>query len=434
MKKILRKITPHWIISLYHYFLAVIATLLYGFPSRRMIIIGITGTKGKTSTANFVWSALESSGMKTGILSTANVRIGEKEILNPFHMTMPGRFVVQKFLKRMADEGCKAAIVETTSQGIVQHRHIGIWYDIAIFTNLTPEHIDSHGSFENYKNAKKVLFSYLSAFGKKKIDGKIIPKTIIANGDSEHAPDFLNFPADIKKTFSIHKASDYQAKNIIENTEGVSFDFDGNPYALSIPGRFNILNALPALAIGDVLGIPKINISEGLRNIGVIPGRMEEIKEGQKFKVIVDYAHEKQSMTNVLETAFNLKKPGGKIIILLGAEGGGRDKSKRGIMGELTGRLADFVICSNTDPYDDDPLPIAEDIAIAAESAGKVRDVNLFVILDRREGIAKALSLADENDVVLITTKGAEQSMIIGDKTIPWDDRMVVREELRKIL
>ena len=171
MKKLCKKLLPKKIFSYYHYFLAQTATLFYGFPSSKMIVIGITGTKGKTSTANFIWSVLQNSGIKTGIMSTANVRIGERQLLNPFHMTMPGRFKVQSILSRMAKEKCICAIVETTSQGIEQYRHIGIWYDILVFTNLTPEHIDSHGNFENYKKAKGKMFEYLQAFKTKKILG-----------------------------------------------------------------------------------------------------------------------------------------------------------------------------------------------------------------------------------------------------------------------
>ena len=193
-------------------------------------------------------------------------------------------------------------------------------------------------------------------------------------------------------------------------------------------------NALPAIAIGRLLGISDDCIKKGLNNLRLIPGRMEVIKEGQPFTLIVDYAHEKQSITGVLKTANAMKKPDAKTIILLGAEGGGRDKAKRPIMGELAGKMADYLVVSNVDPYEDDPTEIVEDIAVVAEKFGKVRNKDLFVIEDRRAGISKALSLAKAGDIVLITGKGAEQSMIIGGKSIPWDDRVIVKEELNKIL
>jgi UDP-N-acetylmuramyl tripeptide synthase len=199
-------------------------------------------------------------------------------------------------------------------------------------------------------------------------------------------------------------------------------------------GKFNVYNALPAIIIGRLFGVNNDLIAKGLMNLKVIPGRMEKIDAGQDFTVLVDYAHEKESMTNALETVNGMKKPEAKVIVLLGAEGGGRDKAKRPIMGEIAAKMADFVIVSNVDPYLDDPQQILEDIAVASEKNGKIRNQNLFVIEDRRLGIKKALSLAKTNDIVLITGKGAEQSIVIGGKRFAWDDREVVKEELKQIL
>ncbi len=429
-KKLFTKIQPA-----YHYSLAVLGAILYRFPSEKMIVIGVTGTKGKTSAINFIWSALTAGGFKTGIISTANIRIGEKEFLNKFHMTMPGRFVIQKFMREMVNAGCKYCIVETTSEGIKQYRHIGINYDIAVFTNLSPEHLTSHGgSFENYKNKKGELFAKLSKLNKKKINGEVIEKISIANVDNEHSEFFLNFPADKKITFGINNKADLVATDIKEDSSKVSFKVLDSNFELSISGKFNIYNALPAIAIARLAKVEDGIIAKGLKELTIIPGRMERINEGQKFTVIVDYAHEKESMTNVLNTAQIIKPEGGKVIVLLGAEGGGRDKTKRPLMGEISAKLADYVVVSNVDPYDDDPKEILEDIATVSEKFGKKRNENLFVIEDRREGIKKAIELAKEKDVVIITGKGAEQSMIIGGKKIPWDDRNVVREELKKYL
>lgn len=434
IKSTLKKILPHQFFSWYHYLTALVASVVCGNPSSKMIVIGVTGTKGKTSAINYIWSVLNDNGIKTGIITTANVRIGSSEIINPFHMTMPGRFVIQKFLKRMVNEGCECAIVETTSQGIAQFRHIGIQYDVAIFTNLTPEHIDAHKTFDNYRMMKGKLFGVLSKTKGKTFRNRKFPKTIIANADSEYAPYFLSFNADRKESFSINLSSENKVEDIVLNKNGIDFVLNREEYSLSIPGIFNVYNALPAIIVGKVFGIPKIHIRKALKDLCVIPGRMEEIKEGQDFRVFVDYAHEKESMTHVSKIANDLKTENGKSIILLGAEGGGRDKGKRAIMGEIVGRLVDIAVVSNVDPYEDDPTPIVEDIAIAAEKAGKTRGENLFVIEDRREGIRKSLDLAGSGDVVIITGKGAEQSMIIDGVTIPWDDRVVVKEELRKIL
>lgn len=415
---------------LYHYLMAVFAALYYGFPSKKMIVIGVTGTKGKTSTINFIWSCLQAGGYKTGIISTANIRIGEKEFLNKYHMTMPGRFVIQGLMAQMVKAGCRFCLVETTSEGIKQYRHVGIDYDMAVFTNLSPEHLESHGrSFEKYKQAKTRMFAALSGH-QKVIAGKRIEKIIIVNRDSEHADSFLDFKADRKITFAVYNKADYVASNIRESASGVSFDVAHATFKISILGKFNVPNALPAIVIGRLVGIEDDLITKGLLGLKTIPGRMEKIDNGQGFTVLVDYAHEKQSITNVLHAANNMKAAGAKTIILLGAEGGGRDKAKRPIMGELTAKMADYVIVSNVDPYEDDPKQIAEDIAVSSEKFGKARGQNLFVIEDRRTGIRKALSLAGPGDVVLITGKGAEQSIVIDGRKSSWDDRTVTKEEL----
>jgi UDP-N-acetylmuramoyl-L-alanyl-D-glutamate--2,6-diaminopimelate ligase len=439
IKLILQKIVPKPIFSIYHFLLAQIANIYYGGPSSKMIVVGITGTKGKTSAANFIWSVLEENGIKAGIISTANVRIGKEEMINPYHMTMPGRFKIQKFLKEMLDKGVKVAIVETTSQGLAQYRHIGIQYDFAIFTNLFAEHIESHGSFENYKKAKGVLFKYLTGFSNKTIDGKKVKKTIIVNSDSEHAKYYEGFKADKKITFSVLGQSEFKAEDIEDKHGEVSFSVDREKYKINISGKFNIYNALPAVVIGKELDLSNEQIKKGLDALKVIPGRMEEINEGQGFKVFVDYAHEKESLKNALLACRNIAggslNEKGKVIVIIGAEGGGRDKSKGPQMGAVAGEFADMVVVSTTDPYDDDPKILAEAIAVECEKKGKNRDENLFVVLDRREGIHKALSLASTGDVVLTTAMGAQQNMIVArGKKLWWDERVVVREELRKLL
>ncbi len=419
-KKILRGLLPERLLSIYHYLLALTAAIRYGFPSRRIITIGVTGTKGKTSTANFIWSCLSAGGIEAGIITTANIRIGEQEILNAYHMTMPNPFTIQRLLREMVEAECTHCIIETTSEGLKQHRNVGIQYNIGVFTNLFPEHLQSHGgSFEKYKEMKGKMFASL--------------QIIIANAESEHTPFFFHFPADKKITFAVEKDADCSATDVRSNHGGVSFKVGTAEFHLKIPGAFNVSNALPAIIISRLAGIEDVAIARGLETLTVIPGRMERIEEGQNFTVFVDYAHEGESMRNVLETAGSMRTSAAKIIVLLGAEGGGRDKAKRPIMGKLTGNLADYVIVSNVDPYDDDPQEILEDIARAAEEAGKTRDVNLFVIEDRRVGIQKALSLAKAGDIVLLTGKGAEQSMVVGGRHFPWDDRVVAREELQKL-
>ncbi|MDO8600111.1 MAG: UDP-N-acetylmuramoyl-L-alanyl-D-glutamate--2,6-diaminopimelate ligase [bacterium] len=450
LKSFLKKLFPESWFGFYHWCMAWCAAFYFGFPSRRMTVVGVTGTKGKTSTADFIWSVLTAGGYKTGLVSTAHFRIGEKEFLNPYHMTMPGRFKLQRFLRTMQKAGCTHCVIETTSEGIKQFRHKGIAYDVAVFTNLSPEHLQSHGgSFEQYKKEKGKLFALLASSPQKTICGAAtpipkttfqhsaecwnVPKAIIVNYDDQARDYFLHFPADVKKTFGLGDGANIRAEQIRDTDDGVLFSVGGREYALHILGRLNAQNALPALALGEIFGISYEAMQKGLAGLHVIPGRMEEIKEGQNFRVFVDYAHEGKSMTALLEAARGIvAKTGGRVIVLLGAEGGGRDTAKRPTMGRLAGERADYVVVSNVDPYEDDPKEICEDIARAAETAGKRRGENLFVIEDRREGIRKVLSLARSGDAVFITGKGAEQSMVIKGKNIPWDDRVVVREELAR--
>ncbi|MCR4328785.1 MAG: UDP-N-acetylmuramoyl-L-alanyl-D-glutamate--2,6-diaminopimelate ligase [Patescibacteria group bacterium] len=434
IKKTLRRIIPQWALSLYHYGMARIAEVRYGFPSRKIVVIGVTGTKGKTTASNFIWAVLTAGGKKTGLLSTAVIRIGDRQMINAYHMTMPGPFTLQRFLKDMVDDGCTHCVIETTSQGLAQWRHVGIWYDVAVFTNLAPrgttEHVEAHGSLEAYRAAKGRLFSALMHHPQKTIEGELVPRIALVNNDSDHKDFFARFPVEHVATFGTEPGADYIAENITTDTQGVFFHVHNKQYVLAMLGEFNVMNALPAVALGDILGISSDRIAQGLVSFSFIPGRMEIINEGQEFGVIVDYAHEKVSMETLLVAARGFVRKEKKLIVVLGAEGGGRDKAKRPAMGELAGKLADYVVVSNVDPYDDDPKEIAEDIACAVENAGKIRETTLFVIEDRREGIRKALEIANRGDLVLVTGKGAEQSMIFKEKTMLWDDRMVVREEL----
>ncbi len=433
MKTLLKRITPKWFLSLYHYCFAVFANLVYGIPSRKMLVIGITGTKGKTSTANFVWSVLQKSGIKTGIISTANIRVGEVEEENNFHMTMPGRFFVQKTLSRMVKAGCEVAIVETTSQGIVQFRHIGVQYDVAIFTNLTPEHIESHGSFENYKLAKGKMFEALSTYKQKVWRGKRFLKTIIANSDDQSSSYFLNFKSEVKKTFSMGQPSDYKATDVELKENATEFSVNGAKYKISIPGFFNIYNALPAIVVGELVGLSQDKIATGLCFLDSISGRLEEVYNVKGFRVFVDYAHEPAGLQSVIEVGNNLKLKEGKTIVLVGCAGGGRDKARRSVMGNVAGKYSDVVVVSDDEPYEEDPKEILNEIKKGAIEAGKIEGENLFVIGDRREGIKKALSLAKSGDAVIFTGLGHQKVRMIGKEAVEWVERVVVEEELKKL-
>jgi UDP-N-acetylmuramoyl-L-alanyl-D-glutamate--2,6-diaminopimelate ligase len=434
LKRHIKKILPESLILRYHFVIAVLAGWYYRNPSNEMLVIGVTGTKGKTSTSHFIWSCLNQGQSKAGLISTATIYLGGKQFINDYHMTMPGRFMLQSMLRQMVNNGCRYCIVETSSEGVKQWRHKGINYDVAVFTNLYPEHLTAHGNFENYKKAKSKLFKGLTR-RRKVLDKERVKKIIIANNDDEHKDYFLDFDADKKVTYGTGEGSDLRATNILSDEKGVSFDINGDTYGLNVIGEFNVHNALPALAVAREVGLTVEDIKKGLARVRVIPGRMEKIEEGQKFMAIVDYAHEEQSLRGLLETVQEMKKEeDSRVIILYGAAGGGRDKEKRRVMARIAARKADVVIVSNQDPYYDNPHEILEDIASYLSHYGKKKGKDLFVIDDRREGIKKAVSLAKDKDIVLIVGKGSDQAIIVEDQRLKWDDRTVLREEIRAVL
>lgn len=425
-KNLIKKFIPKAVLSIYHLSLAHLANFIYGAPSEKLIVIGVTGTNGKSTTVNLIAKILQEAGHKVVISSTVNFSNGKKEWLNDLKMTMPGRFFLQKLLSEGVKNSCQFAVIESSSEGILQHRHIGVHYDDMVFTNLTPEHIEAHGGYENYKNAKLEYFRHLETLPYKIINNpdasvgaRKIPKGIMANADDPHAQEFLNFKVDKKITFS--KAD---AKNFIATEQGISFEYDNLNFSLQLKGVFDVYNALAAILTCKVFGIDLAIAKQALEKIPNIPGRMELIEEGQNFKVLVDYAPEPESLKQLYATIKNW--PHEKIIHLLGSTGGGRDIGRRKILGNIAGANADIVIVTNEDPYNDDPQQIIDDVANGAPNAIK--------ILDRREAIAKALSLAQENDLVLLTGKGSEQKMAIKHGYIPWDDRQVAREELKNLL
>lgn len=425
LEKILRKIEkiiPTKIYKaaqpIYHFGLAILGIFIYKFPAKKIRIIAVTGTKGKTSTVNFIHSVLNQKE-KTGLISTANIKIGNEEFVNKYHMSTPGRFILHGFIKRMKDAGCKNVVIEVSSEGIKQFRHLCLPIDISVFTNLSPEHLASHGnSFEKYRSTKMRIFS-------KNIFNRL--KLVLVNSDDENAKFFLSKA----KGLETIKYSLDNVKDIKERENGLSFVFDDKNFNLNVIGKFNIYNALPAIILGERFGVSYDNIKKGLENLNLIPGRMEEIKLGQSFKVIVDYAHEKLSINNLLDTAEKLKKNSdNKIIVILGGDGGGRDEQRLFDMGEAVGKKADIVIVSNSDPYFDDEIVLANKIANEAGKFGKVKDKNLFVIIDRAEAIKKAVSLGIDGDVVLLATRGSLTTMNIKGKNIPSDDRVLAKEAL----
>ena len=434
----LKKIIPRWIFRLfqpaYHWLLALLSALLYKFPSKKLIVIGITGTNGKSTSVALLHEVLSRAGYKTGSLSSIRFKIRNKEVKNELKMTIPGRGRVQKFLADCIKEGCQFAVLEVTSEGIRQFRHMFVNFDLALITNVTPEHIESHGGFEAYRNAKAGFFRYVAESRRKVIGGRVIPKTLVVNLDDKEYAYFLPPAGDRFIGYTLQGKSDpavnssVQAEHPEVHEDGVSFLYKGKEFKSPLRGRFNLENLAGVLAVAENFSIPLAAIQEAFLETANVPGRFEYIEEGQVFRVIVDYAHTPDALEKVYQ-ATKSTKTGGQIICVLGAAGGGRDVWKRPEMGTLAEQFCDQIILTNEDPYDEDPEAILHDVAKGFSSA-----VSPELIIDRRAAINRALQSAKPGDTVIITGKGAEP-WLMGPKNskIPWDDRAVVREELKKI-
>ena len=411
IKKLIPESAFTFLQPVYHYILSLTGALIYGFPSRKIFVVGITGTKGKTSTAELVNVMLEEAGFKTALLGTLRFKIGEESKMNKQKMTMPGRFFVQQFLKRAVKEKCDYVIVEMTSQGVLQYRHKFVQLDALIFTNLSPEHIESHGSYENYIQAKLEIAKALEKSHKKR-------KFLIVNADDKEAPRFLNNNIEEQYKYSILDAEPYElGKN------GLIMTFDGVEIKAHLAGKFNIYNILAAATFAKTQNIGIETIRNAVEKFKGIRGRVERIEEGQDFTAIVDYAHTADSLEKLYEAFSHSKK-----ICVLGNTGGGRDKWKRPVMASVADKHCDYIILTDEDPYDEDPREIIRDMEEG------IQNKEYKVIMDRREAVNQALSSAKTGDTVLITGKGTDPYIMGPNNTkTEWDDATIVREELKKL-
>jgi len=436
VKKFLKKIIPLKILNLYYQFLPAIGAFLYRFPSKKLIVIGVTGTNGKSTVVQLITDILKQAGLKVSSISSIRFQIKDKEWQNDLKMTMPGRLKLQRFLRRAVNAGCQYAVLEVTSEGIKQFRHKFIDFNVAVFTNLTPEHIESHGSFEKYREAKAKLFQSLSNRKsrtpslKRRAKNK---KISVINLDDPNADYFLQFEADEKYGYCINPKSEMQnlktvqAKDVELYENGSSFKIQNSKFKIHLLGRFNIYNALAAICVGLSQGISFETIKEALGRVEGVPGRMELVIK-EPFRVYVDYAHTPDALENVYKTL-----AGSRLICVLGSCGGGRDKWKRPKLGRLAVNYCSQIILTDEDPYDEDPLKILKDIERGILEY-KSPTLHHKLIFNRQGAIKEALKLAQPGDVVIITGKGAEPWMCVaGGKKIPWDDRKIVREELEKL-
>ncbi len=402
---------------MYHRMLAYGGAMRYGFPSRGMKVIGITGTKGKSTTVYMITKILEASGANVAAIGSLGFKIRDKEWPNTLKMSMPGRFRLQKFLAEAKKSGCEYVVLEVTSEGIKQYRHLGITFDTAVFTNIHREHLETHGSFENYLHAKQELFK--------------LPKRFhVLNADDPQVDAFAKFSVQKKITFGIQQG-DIRPHDVQVSENKSEFKIKNETIRLHLGGEFNILNALAAWTVGSLYDVPDTVMTTALSEIKSVPGRLEFVQT-QPFNVVVDYAHTPESLRQVYQTLGNSKKqnPNSKLIAVLGACGGGRDKWKRPEFGAIADKYADIVILTDEDPYDEDPLSIIKQIESGFK---KLETVNckLETVLDRKEAIGRAIQMAQPGDTVVITGKGSEVSMAVaGNRKIPWSDRDIARSFL----
>ncbi|MEN9614270.1 MAG: hypothetical protein RLZZ347_577 [Candidatus Parcubacteria bacterium] len=413
VEKIIPKSVYAFFQPIYHYSMALLGAIVYRFPSRKITVLAVTGTKGKSTTTEILSTLLEQAGFKTAVSNTVRFKIDTESTDNKYKMSMPGRFFMQHFLHRAVTAGCQYAVIETTSEGARFFRHRFIALDGLIFTNLSPEHIESHGSFEKYRDAKLSIARTLKNSSKKR-------KVLVINEDESESSHF--------KALGIIETIGF-SKNAIQNlslgTHGSSFTYKNTQIQTHLSGLFNIYNILGAIKMAEAFGIGLPTIQKAVANFRGVRGRVERVSIGEKqtFDVIVDYAHTTDSLSKLYETFQESRK-----ICVLGSTGGGRDKWKRKEMGAIAEKFCDDIILTNEDPYDEDPMKIIEDV-----QAG-VTEKQAQVIVDRREAIRTAISLAGTGDTVLITGKGTDPYIMGPNNTkLPWDDATVTREELTKL-
>ena len=414
-----------------HKLFTILATIYYGFPSRRLIVIGITGTKGKSSSALFIYKALQASGHNTGLISGICFKIGTKEIPNSTGNTMPGRGKIQKLMFSMVKQKCKFVVIEVTSHGINQFRCWGIFFDIVVFTNLSREHLELHeNSYKKYRETKLKIFKGSFINTQKQINKQKIKKYIIVNNDEEDTKYFAKKQDNIKVlTFGESPSSDFLIKT---DREG-NFFINETRYSPKAIGVFVKFNIAPAHIIASIYsnGINQ-NIVKGIENTQ-IPGRMEEIKSHNiNFRIFIDFAHEERSLTASIKTCKNLIT-NGRVIALVGGVGGGRDDRNIEITGKIAGQLADIVIVTNVDPWGINEKILANRVFSAVQKQGKIENKDLFIIIDRREAVKKAISIAKSGDIIILTGKGDERTMKMQDNSIEkYNDRVVVENILDK--
>ncbi|MCX6059151.1 MAG: UDP-N-acetylmuramoyl-L-alanyl-D-glutamate--2,6-diaminopimelate ligase [Chloroflexi bacterium] len=413
--------------------LTFLAAAFYNWPARKLTVIGVTGTDGKTTTCNLIYKILVAAGIKAGMISTVNAVIGNEILDTGFHVTTPDAHDVQDYLAKMVEAGLTHVVLETTSHGWAQHRVDACEFDVGVVTNITHEHFDEHGTYENYRAAKARLFSSLEQT-KEKPTGNL--RLGVINRD-DRSFDFLNeFIKTKKLSYGLEDSADVRAEDMRYSSSGIEFTASSKDFQLSVKshllGLYNISNCLAALTAAVYgLGIAPDVAARGISSLDGIPGRMEQIDLGQNFMAIVDFAHTPNALKVTLEAGRKMTK--GRVISVFGSAGL-RDKEKRRMMAETSIELADLSVLTAEDPRTESLDEILEEMAVGARAKGGREGVTFWRIADRGEAIKFAIQLARDGDIVLSCGKGHEQSMCFGKTEYPWDDRIAMRAALAEFL
>jgi len=418
---------PQVIVKDTRFAMALLSDKFYGHPSHQLKVIGVTGTNGKTTTTHLLEKILEDQGKQAGLIGTIKMKIGREvfEVKN----TTPDAIDLQKNFKKMLDAGSTYAIMEVSSHALDMGRVRGVDYHIAVFTNLTQDHLDYHGTMEKYREAKGLLFAQL---GNKYQSAEQANKYAILNADDPASDYFKKITAAQVITYGIDQNADVKAEKISISARGTHFtlvSYKGKiEVQLKMVGKFSVYNALAAATAALVEGVPLEDIKKSLEEIQGVDGRFETVDEGQDFTVIVDYAHTPDSLENVLKTIKEFAK--GKIICVFGA-GGDRDRTKRPLMGEIAMKYSDLAVVTSDNPRSEDPEQIISDILDGVKKV-TATDADYIAITDRKQAITYAVENARSGDVILIAGKGHETYQILGDKVIHFDDREIARAALKQ--
>ncbi len=413
--------------------LAQLSAAWYGFPARKMTMIGITGTDGKTTTTNLLNTVMKQAGLRSGMISTVNAVIGDRAVDTGFHVTTPDAPDVQRYLAEMAEAGLTHVVLETTSHGLAQQRVDACEFDIAIVTNITHEHLDFHGTYENYRNAKARLFQFLAETTPK---GHGNTRLAVLNKDDSSYPYLSQIQGCKQVCYSLHPGADLWAEDIQFSADGIRFTAVSPTFhqlvVSPMAGAYNISNILAAMAAAIFgLNIPADVAAAGIATLQSIPGRMERIVLGQDFIAMVDFAHTPNALEVTLNTVRQMTA--GKVIAVFGSAGL-RDRQKRRMMAEVSLKLADRTIITAEDPRTENLDDILAEMADAAVTKGGVEGVNFWRVADRGQAIRKALQLAQPGDLVVACGKGHEQSMCFEQTEYPWDDRTAMKAALAEYL